>query len=164
MKANMTQSLKPHVSHEYISVHSSLTTMWYYNDTSCTVLPDRLFSQLIHTATHFCLHFPVVTITSQIADWADGENDISTYTNAIFVSRIWLSMLVSWWCIAARWVTDMEEEPVNHLQYLLDAVKILAFVFSCLSRVPKYFELMSFSPLGFDPGVHGLLILIRNWI
>ncbi len=35
----------------------------------CTVLPNRLFSQLNHTATHFCLHFPIVTITSQIADW-----------------------------------------------------------------------------------------------
>ncbi len=35
----------------------------------CTVLPDWLFSQLNHTATHFCLHFPVVTIMSQTANW-----------------------------------------------------------------------------------------------
>ncbi len=41
----------------------------YYSDTIYTVLSDRLFSQLNHTATHFCLHFSVVTITSQIADW-----------------------------------------------------------------------------------------------
>ncbi len=39
------------------------------------MLPDRLFSQLNHTATIFCLHFPVVTITSQIADWAAQQSE-----------------------------------------------------------------------------------------
>ncbi len=40
----------------------------------------------------------------------------------------------------------MEEEPVNRLQHLSDAVTTMAFVFSCLSRVSNYFGLM-FSPL-----------------
>ncbi len=94
-KANMTQSLKTHVSHKYISVHPSLTAMWYYNDTSCTVLPDGLFSQLNHTATHFCLHFPVVTITAQIADWVSINNPNSNANSF----RYCITMLVPIWRI-----------------------------------------------------------------
>ncbi len=44
-------------------------------------------------------------------------------------------------------MTDMKEEPVDRLQHLSDAVRTLAFVFSCLSGVSNYFGLM-FSPLG----------------
>ncbi len=100
MKANMTQSLKPHVSHKYISVHPSLTTMWYYNDTICTVLPDWLFSQLNHTATLFCLHFPVVTITSQIADWATLKkwNEKSRRTHEKISE---MSLIVEIFCVLA---------------------------------------------------------------
>ncbi len=43
----------------------------------------------------------------------------------------------------------MEEEPVDQLQHLSDAVRTLTFVFSYLSTV-SYFGLMSFSPLGFQ--------------
>ncbi len=96
-KTNMTQSLKSHVSHKYISVHPSLTTMWYYDDRICTVLLDRLFSQVNHTVTHFCLHFPFVTITSQIAYWVVGlfwtwrktnrKKILRQYINIMYVNK-----------------------------------------------------------------------------
>ncbi len=44
----------------------------------------------------------------------------------------------------------MEEEPVDRLQHFSDAVRMLVFVFSCLSRVSNYFGLMSFSLLGLE--------------
>ncbi len=69
-------------------------------------------------------------------------------TNTIFVAVIWISTSIIWWCTAVRYVTNMEEVLVDHLQHLSDAVRMLAFVFFlCFSRV-SYFGLMSFSPLG----------------
>ncbi len=122
MKAKITQSLKPHVSHKYISVHPSLTTMWYYNDTICTVLPDRLFSQLNHTATHFCLHFPVVTIMSQIADWATitlstkmiHENVFNFGVNELSNLHVWCKIFVD-----NKEVFHFEWETMRILKILL---------------------------------------------
>ncbi len=75
-------------------------------------------------------------------------------TNAVFGTLMWLPMRVIWWCTVVRWMTDMEEEPVDRLQHLLDAVRTSVFLFfSCLSRV-SYFRLMSFSPLRLQLNLH----------
>ncbi len=80
--------------------------------------------------------------------WKRHQSKLHQSINAVFVAFMWLPVPVSWCCIAAHWVTDMEEEPVDRSQHLSDAVKTLAFVFSCSSIVSNYFRLMSFSLLG----------------